>query len=247
MEFVFSPEMWPALGAMTVMQIVLGVDNLVVASAVINRLPEAKQNSARKMGLVAATLTRLLLLVAISRLSSTFTAPLFSLFGRRLAARQLVFLAGGLFLLWDATGELHKKTEGLSRDQRSKAPTANVPRVILQVALVDMLFSLDNVATLIGMSDDLSLMIAALMLSAVFLMLTEGVVTSFVQQHPSVHVLTLSVILLIGTSMVAEGMRFHIPRAYIYFAVAFATLVEVMNLSVAGARPSSRGAGRSGE
>ena len=235
MEWVFNLESWVALATLTVLEIVLGVDNIVFISILAGRLPEAQQGRARILGLAAAMLMRMLLLLSLSWVIG-LTAPIFSLFGRDVAGRDLILLCGGLFLLAKSTHEIHAKLEGDESAGASAAPIS-FAGVILQIMLLDIVFSLDSVITAVGMVREIGIMITAVVISVAFMMLFAKSVGDFVSRHPTVKMLALSFLLLIGMALVADGLHHHIPKGYIYFAMGFSVFVEMLNLRI---RPSRR-------
>lgn len=228
---IFTADALVALLTLTVMEIVLGIDNIVFISILTGKLPEEQRPRARVIGLGAAMVARIALLFAISWVIG-LTAPLFSLFGMEVSGRDLILLGGGLFLLWKATTEIHHRLEG-EPDENGKAAVApTFGAVIVQILLLDIVFSLDSVITAVGMADDLWVMVAAVIIAVVVMMLGATPISNFVERHPTVKMLALSFLLLIGVSLVAEGFGQHIPKGYIYFAMAFSVLVEVLNLRV---------------
>jgi predicted tellurium resistance membrane protein TerC len=235
MEWVCNVESWIALATLTVLEIVLGVDNIVFIAILAGRLPAAQQGRARILGLAAAMLMRILLLLSLSWVIG-LTAPIFSLFGRDIAGRDLILLCGGLFLLAKSTHEIHAKLEGEESASASAAPIS-FAGVILQIMLLDIVFSLDSVITAVGMAREIGIMIAAVVISVAFMMLFAKSVGDFVSRHPTVKMLALSFLLLIGMALVADGLHHHIPKGYIYFAMGFSVFVEMLNLRI---RPSRR-------
>ncbi len=230
MELWTSPEAWAALATLTVLEIVLGIDNIIFISILADRLPANQRPKARQLGLGLAMGTRILLLFSITRIMR-LTAPLFSVLGHQVSGRDLILIVGGLFLLAKSTREIHDKMEGArgaGHTRRSKAGTFG--GVLLQIALLDIVFSLDSVITAVGMADDLAVMVAAIVLAVGVMMVSAGPVGDFVSEHPTVKMLALSFLLLIGTSLVADGAGFHIPKGYVYFAMGFSVFVEFLNL-----------------
>ncbi|MFM9106349.1 MAG: TerC family protein [Chloroflexota bacterium] len=229
MSTLTSPEGLSALLALTVMEIVLGIDNVIFISILAGRLPESQRDKARFIGLGLAMLMRIGLLFSISWLAS-LTAPLVSVAGREFSGRDLILLLGGLFLIYKATHEIHQKLEGEEHATGAGAATASFAAVIVQILLLDIVFSLDSVLTAIGMADDLAVMIAAVVISVLVMLIASGPISRFVMAHPTVKMLALSFLLLIGTTLVAEGFHFHVERGYIYAAMGFSVLVELLNL-----------------
>ena len=233
MEWLASPEAWVALLTLTVLEIVLGVDNIIFISILAGKLPKHQRDRARRTGLMAAMVMRILLLLSIAWVVR-LTAPLFSLFGHEFSGRDLVLVGGGLFLLAKATWEIHEKLEGASEAGDARVASASFAGIIFQIMLLDIVFSLDSVITAIGMARDVEIMIAAVVISIVFMMLFAKAVGEFVERHPTVKVLALSFLLLIGMALVADGFHRHIPKGYIYFAMGFSVFVEMLNLRLKG-------------
>ena len=231
-ESVSGVYLWGALGSMIAMQVILGMDNIAVASAIAGRLPPAQQYLARKLGLVAATGSRILLLVALTQLED-LRSTLFTVVDHDFSGRDLLFLSGGLYLLFSSTREIQLRMEGVL-EESARLRVSSLPMAVVQIAVVDLLVSVDNVVTLIGMSSDSNLlvMIAALLLSGLVLLVAERPMSEFVSEHQSVRVLTLGLIVLIGMAMVWEGMGVTLPKAYIYFAIGFAVMLEMINLEI---------------
>jgi predicted tellurium resistance membrane protein TerC len=219
-----------ALVTLTVLEVVLGIDNVIFISILAGKLPKKEQERARRIGLIAAMVMRILLLMSIAWIIR-LTAPLFSIGSHPFSGRDLILLAGGLFLLFKATREIHDKLEG--EDGHVSARVApSVAAVIGQIMLLDIVFSLDSVITAVGMAEDLSVMVAAVVIAVGIMMFSSGAVSRFVEAHPTVKVLALSFLLLIGLSLVADGFGTHIPKGYVYFAMGFSVFVEVINLRV---------------
>jgi predicted tellurium resistance membrane protein TerC len=230
MEWIYSPEAWVALTTLTFLEIVLGVDNIIFISILSGKLPPADQPRARRLGLIGAMLTRILLLISLAWIVK-LTAPLFSLIGHEISGRDLILILGGLFLLAKSTVEIHDRLEG-EEGHASQRVAASFLSVIVQIMLLDIVFSLDSVITAVGMVDELWVMIAAVMISVAIMMLAAAPISAFVHRHPTVKVLALSFLLLIGLSLLLEGFEQHIPKGYIYFAMAFSVFVEMINLRV---------------
>ena len=234
MDLWTSPEAWIALATLTTLEIVLGIDNIVFISVLADRLPPEERPKARQLGLALAMLTRILLLFTIT-LIMRLTAPLFTLLGHAVSGRDLILLVGGLFLLTKSTREIHDKMEGDDDETRGTKKAATFRGVLIQIAILDMVFSLDSVITAVGMADELAVMVVAVILAVGVMMISAEPVGHFVSDHPTVKMLALSFLLLIGTSLIAEGAGFHIPKGYIYFAMGFSVLVEFLNLKAGGA------------
>ena len=236
MELLTSPEAWVALTTLTVLEVVLGIDNIIFISILADRLPAAERPKARQLGLGLAMGTRILLLFSISWVMG-LTQPFFALFQHDVSGRDIILIIGGLFLLTKSTREIHHKMEGEEGDGHGKmAKSVTFTGVLIQIALLDIVFSLDSVITAVGMADDLAVMVTAVVLAVGVMMISAEAVGSFVSDHPTVKMLALSFLLLIGTSLVADGLGFHIPKGYIYFAMGFSVFVEFLNLR---AKPSS--------
>jgi predicted tellurium resistance membrane protein TerC len=234
MDWLTTPEAWIALLTLTVLEIVLGIDNIIFISILSGKLPEAQQGRARSLGLALAMFTRIALLFSLSIIIG-LTQPLFELLGQELSGRDLILLAGGLFLLGKATHEIHQKLEGEKGHASARIPPA-FSAVIFQILLLDIVFSLDSVITAIGMADQLAVMITAVVISVIIMLVAARPISNFVEQHPTVKMLALSFLLLIGMSLVAESFDQHIPKGYIYFAMGFAVFVEVLNLQLKKSR-----------
>ena len=228
MDWITDPQIWIALGTLTFLEIVLGVDNIIFISILSGKLPPPQQVTARRVGLLGAMLTRILLLFSLAWISK-LTAPLFSLAGHAISGRDLILILGGLFLLGKSTFEIHDKLEG-DEGHASRKVAASFASVIVQIMLLDIVFSLDSVITAVGMVDEVWVMIAAVMLSVTLMLFSAEPISAFVHQHPTVKMLALSFLLLIGMSLLLEGFEQHIPKGYIYFAMGFSVFVEVINL-----------------
>ncbi len=228
MELLSDPNMWIALLTLTVLEIVLGIDNIVFISILSGKLPKEKQKKARQTGLALALITRILLLLSLSWVMS-LTAPLFTVLQQEVSGRDLILLIGGLFLIYKATVEIHEKLEGENHDTEIKGKV-NFSSVILQILILDVVFSLDSVITAVGMASHIEVMIAAVVIAVIIMLFAAESISKFVNQHPTVKMLALSFLVLIGVSLLAEGLDQHIPKGYIYFAMAFSVLVEMLNL-----------------
>ena len=227
MEWISSPESWIALLTLTVLEIVLGIDNIIFISILAGKLPQEQQAKARKVGLGLAMFIRLALLASLAWIAR-LTAPLFTVFNQEISGRDLILLVGGLFLLAKATHEIHDKLEG-EEGHASARVAASFTSVILQILALDIVFSLDSVITAIGMANELTVMMAAVVISVVVMLVAAGPISNFVERHPTVKMLALSFLLLIGMSLVAEGFEQHISKGYIYFAMGFSVFVEMLN------------------
>src|SRR4051812_2013058 len=233
-----SAETLIALGTLTFLEIVLGVDNIIFISILAGKLPEPRQAPARRIGLLLAMGTRILLLFSLSWVVK-LTAPLFSLWSHEISGRDLILILGGMFLLFKSTHEIHARIEGEEEEHASGRRRVSFAAVLTQIALLDIVFSLDSVITAVGMVDDVSVMIVAVVISVLIMMAAAGPISTFVNRHPTVKILALSFLLLIGMSLLLEGFDHHIPKGYIYFAMAFSVFVEMINLRVRVKRPGA--------
>ena len=230
MEWITDPQALIALLTLTVLEIVLGIDNIIFISILSGKLPKENQKKARLVGLGLAMITRILLLFSIS-LIVKLTEPFFTVYGLGISGRDLILILGGLFLLAKSTMEIHSKLEGHEDHHEVKAKVSFVS-VIIQILLLDIVFSLDSVITAIGMANDLPVMIIAVIIAVIFMMFFSGSISDFVEKHPTIKILALSFLLLIGFSLIVEGLHQHIPKGYIYFAMAFSVFVEMLNLKM---------------
>jgi predicted tellurium resistance membrane protein TerC len=235
MGWITSPEIWIALLTLTVLEIVLGIDNIIFISILAGKLPAGEQPRARTVGLTLAMVTRILLLLSLTSILR-FTQPLFTLLGHPFSGRDLILLAGGLFLIWKSTREIHDKLEGEEGQQNVKAG-ATFGSVIVQIALLDIVFSLDSVITAVGMVRQVGVMIAAIVLAVLVMLVAAGPISDFVHRHPTLKMLALSFLLLIGVTLIADGLGQHIPKGYVYFAMGFSVFVESLNLRLARKAP----------
>lgn len=225
-----SPEILIALATLTFLEIVLGVDNIIFISILSGKLPPAQQPKARRIGLLLAMGTRILLLFSLAWVIK-LTAPLFNVMGQEISGRDLILILGGLFLLGKSTHEIHDRLEGEEGHSSAKA-ASSFASVLFQIALLDIVFSLDSVITAVGMVDQVSVMVVAVVISVVIMMLAAEPISAFVHRHPTVKMLALSFLLLIGMSLLAEGFDHHIPKGYVYFAMGFSVFVEAINLKM---------------
>jgi predicted tellurium resistance membrane protein TerC len=230
MDWLTDPQAWIAFATLTALEIVLGVDNVVFISILAGKLPVEQRERARRWGLGLAMLMRIALLLSLSWVIG-LTAPLFTVLGQEISGRDLIMIVGGLFLIGKATHEMHDRLEG-DEGAASARVVASFGAVIVQILLLDIVFSLDSVITAIGMADDVAVMIAAVVVAVGFMFAFSGRISTFVERHPTMKVLALSFLLLIGASLLAEGFDTHIPKGYIYFAMAFSLFVETINLRV---------------
>jgi predicted tellurium resistance membrane protein TerC len=229
-DWIANPDIWLSLVTLTALEIVLGIDNLVFIAILAEKLPEHRQALARSVGLGLALLTRLGLLFTLSWLAG-LREPLFFVLGEGVSWRDIVLIGGGLFLIAKATYEIHHKVEAAGQDTPTLA-TSGFTLVVVQIALVDIVFSFDSVLTAVGMAQHLEVMVAAIVISMAVMLIAAGPVSDFVNRHPTIKMLALSFLILIGTMLTAEGIGFHIPKGYIYFSMAFACLVEALNMLV---------------
>jgi predicted tellurium resistance membrane protein TerC len=239
-EWLTDPHAWIALVTLTALEIVLGVDNIVFISILVGRLPEQQRQRARVLGLAFAMLTRIGLLLSLAWIM-TLTEPLFSIpvLGRDVSGRDLILVGGGLFLLWKSVHEIHGSLEGAEDEHAAAAVRAGFAAVIVQIAIIDIVFSLDSVITAVGMVDEVAIMVIAIVMAVGVMMFAAKPIGDFVDRHPTVKMLALSFLILIGVALVAEGGGYHIPKGYIYFAMAFSVGVEMLNLRVRSKRQNA--------
>lgn len=245
-EWIVEPQAWVALTALTALEVVLGIDNVIFLSILSGRLPPAQQNKARKIGLVAAMLMRIALLFSLSWIMQ-LQDPLFAVFSEEISCRDLILIGGGLFLIGKSTVEIHHNIEA-AEDSRLKTPkVATFASVIVQVMILDLVFSFDSVITAVGMVDHLAVMVIAVIVSVVVMILFVNAIAAFVERHPTFKILALSFLVLIGVALLADGLGLHIPKGYVYVSMAFSVIVELLNMKIrgtskapaAGGRPSS--------
>jgi predicted tellurium resistance membrane protein TerC len=235
-EWIANPQAWIALATLTALEIVLGIDNIIFISILSGRLPKEQRPRARTLGLAGAMVMRVALLLSLAWVAR-LTVEIFMLFGDPFTARDVVLVGGGLFLLGKATFEIHHNLEG-EEEEHGRGPAASFAGVIAQIMVLDIVFSLDSVITAIGMAEHVPVMVLAVVIAVIVMMIAAGPISDFVEDHPTIKILALSFLLLIGMSLVAEGLGQHIPKPYIYFAMGFSVFVEMLNL---------RGRGRSWE
>jgi predicted tellurium resistance membrane protein TerC len=231
LDFLYDPSVWMAFATLTLLEIVLGIDNLILISILSDKLPVEQQKKARRIGLVAALVTRLML-ISLAFVISKLEGELFSILGHGFSGRDLLLIAGGLFLMVKGTLEIHHKIEDAPDSPKTIKPPNQFTMVILQIAIMDIIFSFDSVMTAIGVADHLPIMIAAILISMVFMVLAVDGLSAFIARHPTVKVLALSYMLLIGMALVGDSMGFHIPKGYLYFSMAFSMFVEFVNMAV---------------
>lgn len=235
MEWLSDPQSWVALATLTALEIVLGIDNIVFISILTGKLPPSDQPRARTIGLAAAMLMRIALLFSLTWIMR-LTAPLFTLFGNEISGRDLILIVGGFFLVAKSTYEIHDKLEG-EGGHASGRVAASFGAIIFQIMLLDIVFSLDSVITAIGMVNEIAVMILAVVIAVGFMMVFSGAISDFVHDHPTIKMLALSFLMLIGVALVADGFEHHIPKGYIYSAMGFSLFVEMLNLRMGRARP----------
>ncbi len=233
MELLADPQTWLAFATLTALEIVLGIDNIIFISILVGRLPPEQRARGRTIGLALAMLTRILLLLSITWVMS-LGAALFTFMDKGFSGRDLILVGGGLFLLAKSTLEIHTSLEGEEHDHAVGAARASFVSVITQIAIIDIVFSLDSVITAVGMADRVEVMIAAVMAAVVVMMFLAGPISDFVDRHPTIKMLALSFLILIGVALVGEGFGFHIPKGYVYFAMAFSVAVEMLNIRIRG-------------
>jgi predicted tellurium resistance membrane protein TerC len=241
MEWLADPQAWIALFTLAALEIVLGVDNIIFISILVGRLPEHQRQKARVLGLGFAMFTRIALLLSLAWVM-TLTDPLFTLpvIEKEISGRDLILIGGGLFLLWKSVHEIHGSLEGAEDGHGAAAAAAGFAAIIVQIAIIDIVFSLDSVITAVGMVDEISIMIIAIVAAVLVMMFAARPIGDFVERHPTVKMLALSFLILVGVALVAEGWDFHIPKGYIYFAMAFSVGVEMLNLRVRARRDAVR-------
>ncbi len=222
--------MWMALATLTLLELVLGIDNIIFISILVSKLPRDKQETARRIGLFMAMFLRIALLLLLSYIIG-LVEPLFSVMDQAFSGRDLILLAGGLFLIWKSTAEIHQSLEGEDEDHAANVkPKVNLAATIVQIIIIDLVFSLDSIITAVGMVDDVRIMIAAVVISLGLMMLFARSIGEFVEAHPSIKMLALSFLVVVGVVLVAEGFGHHVPKGYIYFAMAFSFGVELLNI-----------------
>jgi len=231
MDWITDQQIWISLVTLTGLEIVLGIDNIIFISILAGKLPAEQQQKARQLGLLLALVTRILLLASLAWMAK-LTAPLFTVFGQGISGRDLILIVGGLFLLGKSTHEIHEKLEGVDGGNNPVKGTAKFGSVLVQIMLLDIVFSLDSVITAVGMAQHLPVMIAAVVLAMGVMLLAARAISDFVNRHPTLKVLALSFLILIGVTLVAEGTGAHISKGYVYFAMAFSFAVELLNVKI---------------
>jgi predicted tellurium resistance membrane protein TerC len=231
LELLQDPNAWVAFATLAALEIVLGIDNLIFISILAGKLPPEQQTKARQLGIAAALISRLLLLATLTWIMR-LTTPLFTVLANEISGKDLVLLIGGLFLIYKSTMEIHDKLEGAEHEVAAGAAAASVTMgaVIAQIMVIDIVFSLDSIITAVGMVDDIEIMVAAVIAAVIFMLAFAGTIHGFVNRHPTVKMLALAFLLVIGVALIADGLDYHIPKAYIYSAMAFSVIVEVLNI-----------------
>lgn len=238
LDWMFDPQAWIALGTLTALEIVLGVDNIIFISILVGRLPEEKRQIGRIFGLAFALITRLLLLASLSWIMR-LTEPLFTIFNNGFSGRDIILIVGGLFLIAKSTHEMHRNIEGGGETPDvAKPKTASLAGVIVQVGLIDIIFSLDSVITAVGMVNNIVIMVLAIIISMVVMMFSAKSIGHFVDVHPTIKMLALSFLILIGVVLIGDGFDMHIPKGYVYFAMAYAVAVEMLNIRMRSRKKS---------
>jgi predicted tellurium resistance membrane protein TerC len=232
MELLTDPQAWIAFATLTALELVLGIDNIIFISILVDRLPTHQREFARRIGLALAMFMRIGLLVTLAWIIG-LTAPFFTVVGQEISGRDLILIGGGLFLLWKATGEIHQLMEGKEEGHAARAG-ATFRSVIIQVIIIDLVFSLDSIITAVGLVREIPIMIAAVVTSVALMMLFAGPIGRFVSRHPTVKMLALSFLFVVGVALIADGFEVHVPKGYIYFAMAFSVAVEMLNLRLRG-------------
>jgi predicted tellurium resistance membrane protein TerC len=227
MELLTDPQAWIAFATLTALELVLGIDNVIFIAILVDKLPAERRDFARRLGLFMAMFMRIGLLLVLAWLAGLVT-PLFTVFGHEISGRDLILILGGLFLIWKSTGEIHQSLEG-QEGHASSAVKAGFATVILQIMVVDLVFSLDSIITAVGMVDQPPVMVAAVIASVALMMLFVGAISRFVSEHPTIKMLALAFLVVVGVVLVAEGFDHHVPKGYIYFAMAFSLGVEMLN------------------
>lgn len=235
MEWISDPQAWVALATLTALEIVLGIDNIIFISILVGRLPPEKRNLARRLGLALAMGTRILLLLSLAWVMG-LTNPLFTLAGYEISGRDLILIGGGLFLLWKSAHEIHNSLEGAAEPSVAGAVGASFGAILVQIAIIDIVFSLDSVITAVGMVDHVAIMIIAIVLAVGIMMFAAKPIGEFVDRHPTVKMLALSFLIVVGIALIGEGFDVHIPKGYIYFAMAFSVAVEMLNIRLRNKR-----------
>ncbi|MBI5557065.1 MAG: TerC family protein [Deltaproteobacteria bacterium] len=236
MDWIYDPQAWIALATLTALEIVLGIDNIIFLTILAGRLPEEQRRRGRSFGLMLAMLTRIGLLLSLTWVMS-LTEPLFTVLAKAISGRDLILLGGGLFLLAKSTHEIHNNLEGPEEEEERKSTAAGFASVLIQIAIIDIVFSLDSVITAVGLARHLTIMILAIVISVGVMMFAAAAIGDFVEKHPTIKMLALSFLILVGFTLMGEGFGLHIPKGYVYFAMAFSVCVEMLNIRVRASRP----------
>lgn len=232
LEWIADPQAWIALATLTALEIVLGIDNIIFISILVGRLPQHQQQRARVLGLGLAMFTRIALLLSLAWVMS-LTAPLFTVLAYEISGRDLILIGGGLFLLWKSSAEIFESLEGEEEEEEKSASAVKSAFIstLIQIAIIDIVFSLDSVITAVGMAKDVPVMVLAIVIAIGVMMFAARSIAEFVERHPSIKMLALSFLILVGVALIGEGLELHIPKAYIYFAMAFSLAVEMININ----------------
>ena len=233
-DWIADPNAWIALATLTALEIVLGIDNIIFLSVLVSRLPPARRNVARRLGLALAMITRIVLLLSLTWMMR-LTEPLFTLW-QEISGRDLILIGGGLFLLWKSVHEIHNSLEGEGDDGQPAPKAAGFAGVLVQIALIDIVFSLDSVVTAVGLADQVAVMVLAIVISVAVMMFSARTIGEFVDAHPTIKMLALAFLVLVGVTLIAEGFDAHVPKGYIYFAMAFSIAVEMLNIRLRNRR-----------
>jgi predicted tellurium resistance membrane protein TerC len=228
-DWIADPNAWIALATLTALEIVLGIDNIIFISILVGRLPEARRDAARRLGLTLAMGTRIALLLSLAWIMR-LTEPFFTVLGQGISGRDMILIGGGLFLLWKSVHEIHVSLEGEAGGAAAGALGASFASVLVQIAIIDIVFSLDSVITAVGLADDVMVMVIAIVASVAVMMFAARPIGEFVERHPTIKMLALSFLVLVGVTLIAEGFDTHVPKGYIYFAMAFSVAVEMINI-----------------
>lgn len=229
MEWITDPQAWIALFTLTALEIVLGIDNIIFISILVGRLPEHQRNKARRLGLALAMGSRIALLMSLAWIMR-LTEPLFSVADFDITGRDIILIGGGLFLLWKSVHEIHNSLEGEDEANEVNARAASFGSVLVQIAIIDIVFSLDSVITAVGLANQIMVMVLAIVISVGVMMFAAKPIGEFVDRHPTIKILALSFLVLVGVTLIAEGLGTHVPKGYIYFAMAFSVIVEMINI-----------------
>jgi predicted tellurium resistance membrane protein TerC len=238
LELLTSPEAWIAFATLTALELVLGIDNIIFISILVDKLPVERREFARRLGLFMAMFMRIALLLLLAWIAG-LVAPLFTLVGTEISGRDLILILGGLFLIWKSTGEIHQTMAGEHEEASAGKAAASFGAVILQIMVIDLVFSLDSIITAVGMVDDVRVMIAAVVGSVALMMLFAGAIGRFVSDHPTIKMLALSFLVVVGVVLIADGLDHHVPKGYVYFAMAFSVIVEMLNIRMRKRSPTA--------